>query len=230
VQYFSVKNLEAYNHGTKNVFPWVKIYKSLLTSYDFMSLSPTHRWVFIGLILLCSGSNRLPLDDDFLKQQLGIDGDLDLTPLFERGMIVRHSGRPTVERVEGEQRERRGEGEKKRRSPSTSFPEEWKTITEVDEEIYQYGLTQYQLSRKIITQEFEKFRNYKLMHQAQHKDWRRAFFYWLSQVRGFSKQELPVTRPRVLPPPPTPQHERGERSQEVGVLVEKLIGRRSMDG
>ena len=106
MKYFSVKNFDNFQHGHRRAFPWVKIYKTLLDDYDFLSLPDDLKYVFIGLILLSSKAGiKLPLDANYLKTRLGFQGRLNLTPLFERGMLIPYRGRPTLTQSKGEEEE-----------------------------------------------------------------------------------------------------------------------------
>ena len=110
MKYFAVKNFEQYQHGHRRDYPWVKIYKTLLDDYDYLSLPDDLKYVFIGLIILSSRTGiKLPLDANYLKTRLGFQGRLNLTPLFQKGMLVAYKGRPTLAQSKGDGEESKEE-------------------------------------------------------------------------------------------------------------------------
>ena len=230
MHYFEVKNWEKFNHGHARAYPWLKLYKSLLYDYGFMRLSPTHRWVYIGLIIL-SGEcvSKLPLDMPFLKSKLGMNGNLDLQPLFDAGFLVA-SGESDSSTLLAQNKIEKNKIEKSETSARTNvpFPEEWI----LGEEEFLYGLERYRLGKDVVRKEFERFKQYKIAHHATHRGqigWDAAFRYWLGNVRVFDKT-TPVTTPPRNPAPPAVEikPEDRVRGQQVEELVARFVGKRSM--
>lgn len=82
----SVKNFERYQHYRDRNPPWIKLYKSLYTDREFMSLSIEARYLYIGLLALFSEcANKLVEDRAYIAHRLAIpESKVVLEPLYLR--------------------------------------------------------------------------------------------------------------------------------------------------
>lgn len=89
-KFLSIKNFEKYQHFKKAMPPWIKLYRSMYGDRDFMALSITSRYLYIGLIILASeGCNRIANDPPWIAQRLAISpSDIDLKPLYKSGLLI----------------------------------------------------------------------------------------------------------------------------------------------
>ena len=74
MEYFSIKNLDNYQHYKDRNIVWIKWHLSCYQDYNFNVLSPAEKWYFIGLIGLgCKCENKIPKDGEYLSRMLGGD-------------------------------------------------------------------------------------------------------------------------------------------------------------
>jgi hypothetical protein len=72
MEYFSVRNLERYQHYSKRNPPWVKLHKEFLTDYQLRSLPIPSRLLFVCTWLLAAEmGNKIPLDYTYLSHRVG---------------------------------------------------------------------------------------------------------------------------------------------------------------
>jgi uncharacterized phage protein (TIGR02220 family) len=89
MNYFSVKNLEKYQHYHDRNPPWIKLHRTILDDYEFSCLQDASKLLQILIWVLASQmGNRVPADENWLKGKLGLKGKADLKPLIESGFIV----------------------------------------------------------------------------------------------------------------------------------------------
>jgi hypothetical protein len=87
--FISVKNFDVYQHYTDRRPPWIKLYWTLLDDEDFVQLDLPNRGLYCMLILLASRhENRIPLDLNYIKKQLKLDINPDLSKLFHAGFLL----------------------------------------------------------------------------------------------------------------------------------------------
>ena len=144
MDFFSVKNWDELQHYKDRAPPWIKLYNHLLDDYEFACLQDASKLHLVLIWLLASrNNNRLPFNARWIKQRIGVDGDVDLNELAAMGFIeVDHSKDAalqsqehnastvladckqvaTTEERRGEREERREEGEQKNVSPPALSP------------------------------------------------------------------------------------------------------------
>jgi len=64
-----VVNWEKHQHYKKPKPIWIKVYRDLLTDYEFASLDPVEKWTLIGIWLLAAETgNKIPNDVKWLQR------------------------------------------------------------------------------------------------------------------------------------------------------------------
>jgi hypothetical protein len=87
-RWFSVKNLEKYQHYRDRCPAWIKLYFSLLNDYEFCRLDDASRYHLIGIWLLASRNrNRLPFDARWIRNQLAANSNVNLDKLAQGGFL-----------------------------------------------------------------------------------------------------------------------------------------------
>jgi len=87
--YFSVRNFEKFQHYKDRNPPWIRLYNSLLDSYEYACLPDTAKAHLVAIYLLASRSNnRIPADTAWLKSALHATEEVDLLPLINGDFIV----------------------------------------------------------------------------------------------------------------------------------------------
>lgn len=121
VKKLKVKNWEQHQHYKDRSPPWIKLHGELLADYDFTCLPDTSKLHLIAIWLLARLSDGIiPNDPKWVKKCAGLDGDVDLTPLIERGFLVPHDSASSLQHSASNllatcaPEERRGEAEKRR--------------------------------------------------------------------------------------------------------------------
>jgi hypothetical protein len=82
----SIKNFERYQHYKNRNPPWIKLYRDLYIDKEFIRLPIEARYLYIGLLILCSEcDNRLIEDLDYFEKRLHVPaGKINLGPLMLR--------------------------------------------------------------------------------------------------------------------------------------------------
>lgn len=87
--YFSVRNFEKFQHYKDRNPPWIRLYNSLLDSYEYACLPDVCKAHLLAIYLLASRSNnRIPADTAWLKSALHATEDVDLIPLINGDFII----------------------------------------------------------------------------------------------------------------------------------------------
>lgn len=128
-EYFSVKNLEHYQHYKNRGPRWVKLYREILTDYDLRCHPPLTRLLHVFLIIIASEcDNRVPLDMQYLSERSGFPINQDIvTPLFNSGHLLAYHAstirlhHASTSRVE----KRESRAEKKPLTPFPNFDTFW---------------------------------------------------------------------------------------------------------
>ncbi|MFQ5744265.1 MAG: hypothetical protein ACE5HV_11835 [Acidobacteriota bacterium] len=82
----SVRNFKRYQHYRNRRPPWVKLYRDLLTDYDFAALPDEVKWQAVGLLLLASETrNSIPFDEKWIARRLSLKNPLDIEILVNAG-------------------------------------------------------------------------------------------------------------------------------------------------
>jgi len=88
MDFFSVKNWDELQHYKDRAPPWIKLYNHLLDDYEFACLQDASKLHLVLIWLLASrNNNRLPFNARWIKQRIGVDGDVDLNELAALGFI-----------------------------------------------------------------------------------------------------------------------------------------------
>lgn len=86
--YFCVRNWDKYQHYTKRTPPWIKLYNHLLDDYEFAHLSDSSKLNLVLIWLLASrNQNKLPFDNNWIKNRIGVQGKVNLDELLSTGFI-----------------------------------------------------------------------------------------------------------------------------------------------
>ena len=108
--FIMVSNIEKYQHYKDRNPPWVKLYQTILSDYDFRKLPDNLKFFYISCLLLASRTgNRIPFDWEYLKDMTGIKETPDINPLISNGMLkivdasivlatCKHGASPEVEK------------------------------------------------------------------------------------------------------------------------------------
>ena len=89
MEYFSVKNWLKYQHYKNRNPPWIKLYKTLLTDYEFCGLPDASKFHYIGIMLLAAREgNEIPYDPEWVRQQIAASSKVDLDILKDAGLLL----------------------------------------------------------------------------------------------------------------------------------------------
>lgn len=92
-KYLSVKNWKDFQHYKDRNPPWIKLHRDLLRDYEFQCLQDASKLHLMLIWLLASQmDNKIPADENFIKNQLGIKGKLCLKELIDKGYLIDDSG------------------------------------------------------------------------------------------------------------------------------------------
>lgn len=93
MQYIRVKGWEKFQHYKDRSPPWIKLHRDLLNNYDFNCLQDASKLHLMLIWLLASQmDNRIPADEDFIRNRTGIKGRIDFKPLIDGGFLEDDSG------------------------------------------------------------------------------------------------------------------------------------------
>ena len=183
-KFLSIKNLEKYQtNKTKNP-PWFKIHRIMFGDPEFIKLTPSQRFLYIGLIhLAVESGNRIYNDSTFIGQRLYIPHtEVDLKPLYRSGLLYTSNLSRTLSETE-ESRDR-GEGEERDASlpPPVQFvPKGKRAIQDTD------GITEKHRAFAVTLRidpgpEWGKFKNYCLANDRRYANFEAAFRNWLARA------------------------------------------------
>lgn len=93
--------------------PWIKLYRDLWGDREFLKLSPTSRFLYIGILMLSTETgNKVYNDRTWIGQRLYMPcTEIDLTPLYRGGFLVTSNLRRVLSEREGEREQREREKE-----------------------------------------------------------------------------------------------------------------------
>lgn len=151
MRYFTIKNFRKFQHYKDRCPPWIKLHRSLLDDYEFTHLLPddsAHQlirlWLFASQKMDPEDITKeveLPLDPDWLKNQIKIKGKMNLKPLFQHGFLIMTKESEMLHNAEQDDTEtsekctqRRGENinhtekEKSENAPKETFSDKWKRL------------------------------------------------------------------------------------------------------
>ena len=71
MEYFTITNLEKYQHYSDRPNIWIKWYQKSLSDYKFGQLRDSERWLFVGIIMIAvETNNNIPKDAKWLYKRL----------------------------------------------------------------------------------------------------------------------------------------------------------------
>lgn len=98
--FFEVVNLEKFQHYKNRCPPWIKLYRSVLTDYEFTSLPDDAKAHLMLIWVLASETgNSLPWDANWLGKRINC-ASIDLQLLHDCGFIKKRSGRKPLAKHE----------------------------------------------------------------------------------------------------------------------------------
>lgn len=88
MQYVAIKNWEKFQHYAKRTPPWIKLHTSLLTDYEYNSLSTEYRLTIVLLWLYAAKvDNYIPLDNSYVANEIKLPNMVPLETLIEDGWV-----------------------------------------------------------------------------------------------------------------------------------------------
>lgn len=90
MSFLQIKNWEKFQHYKDRSPPWIKLHRELLDDYEFSCLQDASKAHLMLLWLLASQlDNKIPADQKWLKNKLGLTHNIDLKELIDKGFLVR---------------------------------------------------------------------------------------------------------------------------------------------
>lgn len=196
-KFLSIKNFEKYQHYKHRNPPWIKLYNSLLDDYGFSKLPTGTKYLYLGLLILCSRhDNRVPNDCTWIARALHMDpSEIDLSPLYRSGLLLASRNHVASILHENALSETERETEKSRvetdsprvaslpakpASRGSVFPEGW-TFGEREQALATaYGLN--------VHRELAAFRDHHTAKGTIFRDWSAAFRNWLRNAVKFASR------------------------------------------
>lgn len=124
MDYFRIKNWERFQHYKKRNPSWIKLYTSLLDSYEFLSLPDSTKWQWIGILMLAAKTgNRMPVDAEWLRMKLGCQETVDLQPFVALDFIEPHASKSASTLLAHDASHREEREEKERSGQKAVHPE-----------------------------------------------------------------------------------------------------------
>lgn len=97
MKYLQVKNFEAFQHYRNRAPIWIKLYRSLLTDYEFASLPDATKAHLILIWLIASETeNRVPADPDWIARRIGAQESVNLDLLVRLGFLEETTSNPAT--------------------------------------------------------------------------------------------------------------------------------------
>jgi hypothetical protein len=89
MNYLRVKNWEAFQHYKDRSPPWIKLHRDLLRDYDFIRLQDASKLHLMLIWLLASQmDNKIPADERYIRNQIGVTGEIDFNELIDKGFLI----------------------------------------------------------------------------------------------------------------------------------------------
>lgn len=89
MEYVQIVDWKKFQHYKDRNPPWIKLHAEILSDYDFCCLQDDSKLLLILLWILASKlDNKIPNDTKWIKEQIHIDKDVCLQPLFVKGFIA----------------------------------------------------------------------------------------------------------------------------------------------
>lgn len=205
-RFLSIKNLEKYQTNRKENPPWFKIHRLMFGDPEFVKLTPSQRFLYIGLIhLAVESGNRIYNCSTFIGQRLYIKPtEVDLKPLYRAGFLFTSN----LSRVlsETEERRDRAETEEKPVRATALVDSDW--LTELGK-----NAAYKHINLAVEIGKMEAWLGLPKNHQR--KKTRSFVLNWLNKI------EAPMANGSTgqRPPPPPPKNDpigRGQWKQVYG--------------
>lgn len=88
-KFLSIKNFEKYQHYKHRNPPWIKLHLDILDDADFLKMPDASKWHYVGMLLLSSRhENKIPADDEYVTNRLGLRSKLDLSQRFIKDHLL----------------------------------------------------------------------------------------------------------------------------------------------
>jgi len=89
MEFLRVKNWETFQHYKDRSPPWIKLHRDLLRDYDFLCLQDASKLHLMLIWLLASQmDNRIPADENFIRNQIGVKSKIDFNELIDKGFLI----------------------------------------------------------------------------------------------------------------------------------------------
>lgn len=185
-RFLSIKNLEKYQTNRKQNPPWFKLHRIMFGDPEFIKLTPSQRFLYIGLIhLAVESGNRIYNCSTFIGQRLYIKPtEVDLKPLYRAGFLYTTN----LSRVLSETEESRDRVEGEESGPPPAIvnghikPNGKRPINEFDCITEKHRLFALQIGID-PGPEWGKFKNYCLAHGKRYANFEAAFRNWLANSK-----------------------------------------------
>lgn len=179
--------------------PWVRLHRALFREREFMNLSTSSRFLYIGLLILATEhGNRIYNDPTWIGQLLYIPPtEINLKPLY-RGGFLQASNVHRVLRERDRERDREGEGERDSADalpppPVLSLPiKEKKRPGPLPEDFkFSPDLKNWALERgcKEPYAEFERFCSKAVSKGWVYVDWAKAYQNWVLNELKWAREK-----------------------------------------
>lgn len=89
MKFLKVNNWEDFQHYKDRNPPWIKLYNTLLSDYEFTCLQDDSKLLLIMIYLIASQTNnKIPYDEQWVKHKAMLDMEVDLKPLIDAGFLL----------------------------------------------------------------------------------------------------------------------------------------------
>jgi hypothetical protein len=204
MKFLYVKNWDEFQHYKDRSPPWIKLHRDLLRDYNFLCLQDASKLHLMLIWLLASQmDNKIPADEKFIRNQIGVKEKIDFNELIEKGFLIDASNalakckQTAIGETETETETETDIRARKNHSTGKSLknyfggedfdiPQDWGDMA------YEDGL-----DAEEINWHFTKFKNYWLSAggaKATKKNWKRTWQNWYMNEleRKKRKEELNV--------------------------------------
>lgn len=185
MEYFSVRNLEKFQHYGKRNPPWVKLHKEFITHYDLRNLPVQSRLFFACSWLLASEmGNQIPLDYKYLSDRVGFTVTKKIIATLVSANALSLSSVSVSDSSLTENSNMlatclQDASKTLASSRAIPFPEDFKP----DERAVAMA-TAFQFNAHIL---FTAFRDHHLARGTLFKDWQAAFRTWIRNEKKFKE-------------------------------------------
>jgi len=103
LEYLTIKNFEKFQHYKERNPPWIKIHAKIFRDYEFSCLPDACKLQLILMWLLASQlDNKIPNNPEFIKQQIGVNGEIELEALILQGFLIVQTDDSTLQADDSE--------------------------------------------------------------------------------------------------------------------------------